>query len=74
MIGFFPIYLLHQDIPSQEHGDKDTQQEEDVAQGSLWSRSHELIIIDTEEKTHREYGEEAAIEHLGHEDHKYPVN
>ena len=35
---------------------------------------HELLVVDAEEEADGEEGEEAAVEHLGHEDHHEAVN
>ena len=68
------IYLLIEDIAGQEDGEGDADDKEDIAPSLLRSRAHELVIIDTEEEADREYGEEAAIEHLGHQDDQNTVN
>ena len=63
-------YLLNKDIPSQEDGEGDTDHQQDVAPPLLRSRTHELLIIDADEKADREDGEETTIEHLSHQDHQ----
>ena len=40
----------------------------------LWASAHELLVVDAEEEANGEEGEEAAVEHLGHEDHHQTVN
>ena len=67
-------HLLYKNIASQEHGEGDTDDKEDITPALLRCRPHELLIIDTEEKTDREDREEAAIEDLGHKDDKDSVN
>merc|ERR1719206_595501 len=62
--------LLYKNISSQEHSEGDTDDKEDITPALLRCRPHELLIIDTEEKTDREDREKAAIEDLGHKDDK----
>ena len=40
----------------------------------LCAPAHELLVVDAEEEADGEEGEEAAVEHLGHEDHHQTVN
>ena len=56
--------LLDDDVAGQEHGDEDTQQQQDVGPQRLGSGSHELRVIDTEQQQGGEEGKEATIEHL----------
>ena len=40
----------------------------------LRAPAHELLVVDAEEEADGEEGEEAAVEHLGHQDHHQAVN
>ena len=65
---------MNEDIAGQKDGEGDADDKEDIVPSLLRSRAHELVIIDTEEESDREDGEEAAIEDLGHQDDQNTVN
>ena len=74
MLARWNIYLLNKDIPSQEDGECDTDDEEDITPTLLRCRPHELFIIDTDQKTDGEDREKTAIEHLRHKDDHNTIN
>ena len=74
MLARWNIYLLNKDIPSQEDGECDTDNEEDITPTLLWGRPHKLFIINTDQKTDGEDRKKAAIEHLRHQDDHNTIN
>ena len=67
-------HLLYDDIAGQKERDCDPDDEENIVPPFLWAPPHELLVVDAEEEADGEEGEEAAVEHLGHEDHHEAIN
>ena len=67
-------HLLYDDIAGQKERDCDPDDEENIVPPLLGAPAHELLVVDAEEEADGEEGEEAAVEHLGHEDHHEAVN
>ena len=65
---FCKPHLLYDDIAGQKQGDCDSNDEENIVPALLGASPHELLVVDAEEETDGEEGEEAAVEHLGNLD------
>ena len=71
---FCKAHLLNNDIAGKEERNCDSNDEEDVVPAFLGVPPHELLVVDAEEEADGEEGEEAAVEHLRHEDHHEAVD
>ena len=67
-------HLLYDDIARQEESYCHSDDEEYIVPPFLGAPPHELLVVDAEEEADGEEGEEAAVEHLSHEDHHEAVN
>ena len=56
--------LLYDDITREEEGDGDRDEKEDVGPAGLWSRAHELRVVDTEQQAQREKGQQHSVKDL----------
>ena len=56
--------LLDEDVAGEEEGEADTDDEEDVGPALLGGGAHELGVVEAEQETDGEEGEEAAVEDL----------
>ena len=65
---------MYDDVAGEEEGDGDADEEEDIVPSLLGAAAHELLVVDAEEQTDGEEGEETAVEDLGDKNDHQTVN